>query len=77
MLGVLTTKDTKGHKGKILKKTPETKSNKISTEMALEYHFDYHAAHANRFSNQMDDSPLIVILDEDVVKVFTTEDLLN
>jgi hypothetical protein len=45
--------------------------------MAEEYHFDYHAARANRFAKTMADDPLVVMLDKDVAEVFTTPAAVN
>ncbi len=60
-----------------MKKTQEPKNHKIAEEMAGEYHFDYHAARANRFAEQMVDSPLVVTIDKDVAEVFTTSEAVN
>ncbi len=59
-----------------MKKTPIRKSNKVQ-EMALEYRFDYKKAKPNRFAKKMKDSPIIVVLDADVAKVFTTAEEVN
>jgi hypothetical protein len=55
---------------------PTPKNNKVQ-EMASEYRFDYKKAKPNRFAKKMDtDSPIIVVLDADVAKVFkSTEDV--
>ena len=53
-----------------MKKTPNQKTNKIQ-EMSPEYRFDYKKAKPNRFAEKMKSEPIIVILDEDVAKVFT------
>lgn len=45
--------------------------------MAPEYHFDYHAARPNRFAKQQDGSPTVVVLDEDVARIFTTPEAVN
>lgn len=58
-----------------MKKTPTPKSRKIQ-EMTSEYRFDYKKAKPNRFAKKMKDEPIIVLLDDDVAKVFkTTEDV--
>ena len=60
-----------------MKKTQEVKKQKISDDMAAEYHFDYSKAKPNRFASQMDTAPLVVALDPDVAEVFTTPDAVN
>ena len=59
-----------------MKKTPETKINKIQ-EMAAEYRFDYKKAKPNRFASRMKNEPLIVMVDPDIAKVFTTSEEVN
>ncbi len=59
-----------------MKKTPITKPHKVQ-EMAPEYHFDYKKAKPNRFASRMKDEPLIVMIDPDVAKVFTTAEQVN
>ena len=59
-----------------MKKTPETKTNKIQ-EMAAEYRFDYKKAKPNRFAKRMKNEPLIVMVDPDIAKVFTTSEEVN
>lgn len=46
-------------------------------EMSSEYHFDYKKAKPNRFSPQNQQQAKVVVLDEDVAKVFTTSDSVN
>jgi hypothetical protein len=60
-----------------MKKTQEPKSHKISDEIAEEYQFDYRTARPNRFSEKMEGSPLVVVLDKDVAEVFTTPEAVN
>lgn len=61
-----------------MKKTPATKSRKKVEEMSAEYRFDYKKAKPNRFASRMeDDSPLVVVLDPDVAKVFTSAEEVN
>jgi len=55
---------------------PATKSHKTQ-EMASEYRFDYRKAKPNRFAARMKDEPLIVMIDPDVAKVFTSAELVN
>jgi len=59
-----------------MKKTPTTKSRKVK-EMASEYRFDYEKAKPNRFAARMKDEPLIVMIEPDVAKVFTTSEQVN
>ncbi len=59
-----------------MKKTPETKTPKVQ-EMAAEYHFDYKKAKPNRFASRMKNEPLIVMVDPDIAKVFTTSEEVN
>ena len=59
-----------------MKKTPETKTPKVQ-EMAAEYRFDYKKAKPNRFAARMKNEPLIVMVDPDVAKVFTTSEEVN
>jgi len=59
-----------------MKKTPGTKSRKVA-EMAKEYRFDYKRAKPNRFATRMKDAPLVVAIDPDVAKVFTTAEQVN
>ena len=60
-----------------MKKTPATKSRKKVEEMSAEYRFDYKTAKPNRFASRMEDSPLVVVLDPDVAKVFTSTEEVN
>ena len=59
-----------------MKKTPSQKTNKVH-EMSSEYRFDYKKAKPNRFVEKMKSEPVIVILDEDVAKVFTNAAEVN
>ena len=59
-----------------MKKTPETKPPKVQ-EMAAEYRFDYKKAKPNRFASRMKNEPLIVMVDPDIAKVFTTSEEVN
>jgi hypothetical protein len=42
-----------------------------------EYRFDYRKARPNRFANRIDRERLVVALDPDVRKVFTTSESVN
>lgn len=59
-----------------MKKMPEPKPRKTA-EMAKEYRFDYSKAKPNRFAARMKDSPLVVVIDPDVAKVFKTTEEVN
>ena len=59
-----------------MKKIPENKIPKVQ-EMAAEYRFDYKKAKPNRFASRMKNEPLIVMVDPDVAKVFTTSEEVN
>ena len=59
-----------------MKKTPANKPRKVA-EMSAEYKFDYKKAKPNRFARRMEDSPLVVVLDPDVAKVFTSTEAVN
>ena len=50
-------------------------SNFEDDEMAQEYRFDYSKAKPNRFASS--NNPRVVILDEDVAKVFDTPSSVN
>lgn len=55
---------------------PASKPHKVA-EMAKEYRFDYKRAKPNRFATRMKDAPLVVAIDPDVAKVFTTAEQVN
>ena len=59
-----------------MKKTPTTKPRKIQ-EMASEYRFDYKKAKPNRFAARMKDEPLIVMIEPDVAKIFSSAEHVN
>lgn len=59
-----------------MKKTPASKPRKIR-EMASEYRFDYKKAKPNRFAEKMKQTPVVVLLDDDVAKVFNTTEQVN
>ena len=66
--------------GRIMKKTSISKSTSRKserTEMQSEYRFDYRKAHTNRFAGKMSKERVVVLLDPDVSKVFTTPDSVN
>ena len=59
-----------------MKKTPTTKTRKVQ-EMAPEYRFDYKKAKPNRFAARMKEEPLVVMIEPDVAKVFTSAEQVN
>lgn len=59
-----------------MKKTSTTKPRKIQ-EMASEYRFDYRKAKRNRFAAKMKNEPLVVLIEPDIAKVFTSSDQVN
>lgn len=59
-----------------MKKTPTPKPRKVQ-DMAPEYRFDYKKAKPNRFAVRMKDEPLIVMIEPDVAKVFTSAEQVN
>jgi hypothetical protein len=50
--------------------------NETDFELASDYEFDYAKAKPNRFANSTDRLK-VVVLDEDVAKVFTTPESVN
>jgi len=59
-----------------MKKTPASKPRKVQ-EMAPKYRFDYSKGKPNRFAARMKDEPLIVMIEPDVAKVFTSSEQVN
>lgn len=59
-----------------MKKTPTTKTRKVR-EMAPEYRFDYKKAKPNRFAERMKNEPLVVLIEPDIAKVFTSAEQVN
>lgn len=63
-----------------MKKTLASKSRtkeKASEEMRPEYRFDYTRAKANRFAGRISKERLVVLLDPEVSRVFTTPQSVN
>ena len=61
-----------------MKKTPTSKSRRTKEEEMLpEYRFDYNKARPNRFAGRVSEERLVVLLDPDVSKVFTTPEAVN
>lgn len=59
-----------------MKKTPTTKTRKVQ-EMAPEYRLDYKKAKPNRFAARMKNEPLVVLIEPDIAKVFTSAEQVN
>jgi hypothetical protein len=59
-----------------MKKTPTIKPRKVQ-DMAPEYRFDYKKAKPNRFAKRMKDEPLVVLIEPDIAKVFTSAEQVN
>jgi hypothetical protein len=61
-----------------MKKAPARKSKHgTSDQLRDEYRFDYSKAKPNRFASRVDQSCVVVALDPDVSRVFTTPDAVN
>ena len=61
-----------------MKRTPAAKSRKTtSDDLRREYRFDYSKARPNRFAARMKGSPLVVIVEPDVARVFSTPESVN
>lgn len=61
-----------------MKKTESDKHRLAATDaMRPEYRFDYRKSRLNRFTGRLDKGRLIVLLDPDVSKVFTTPESVN
>src|SRR6266545_875296 len=61
-----------------MKKMSASKSRRTEEEEILpEYRFDYSKARPNRFAGRISQERLVVLLDPDVSKVFTTPEAVN
>jgi len=61
-----------------MSKTPFEESHNSDDELLSEYQFDYEKAKSNRFAARDGKQALkVVVLDEDVAKVFTTPESVN
>ncbi len=61
-----------------MKKIRSIKSRRAaSDDMRSEYSFDYRKARPNRFAARMDKDRLVVVLDPEVARVFTTSESVN
>ena len=48
-----------------------------SDDLRSEYRFDYRKARRNRFAGRIDKNRVVVLLDPDISKVFTTPESVN
>ena len=55
----------------------KTADSKNIAEMRSEYNFDYRKAHPNRFAGRINGDRVMVVLDVDISKVFTTAESVN
>jgi hypothetical protein len=61
-----------------MKKTSSAKLRQVEiNDMRKEYRFDYRKAQPNRFAGRIDKTRLVVFLDPDVSKIFTTPESVN
>jgi len=51
--------------------------DQASDDLRPEYEFDYRKARPNRFADRVDQKRVVVALDPDVSKVFTTPESVN
>ena len=61
-----------------MKKMQASKSRKAPpADMRPEYRFDYRKARPNRFAGRSQEGRVVVVLDPDIAKVFTTPESVN
>ena len=61
-----------------MKKTKTSEpSPSDADDLRPEYHFDYSKARPNRFAGRIADDRVMVLLDADVSRVFTTSEAVN
>lgn len=62
-----------------MKKEPAMSNSPTDTpdELQPEYAFDYTKARPNRFARQLDDGSLVVVLEPDIARVFTTPEAVK
>lgn len=61
-----------------MKKTSTSKAQKTAAqEMLPEYDFDYSQARRNRFAGRISEERMVVLLDPDVSRVFTSPEAVN
>ena len=51
--------------------------NQVSKDMLSEYKFDYSKAKPNRFAGRLSSERVVVLLDPEVSRVFTTSESVN
>jgi hypothetical protein len=61
-----------------MKKTPFNEYSNSEDELLSEYHFDYKKAKPNRFANRSGKQQMtVVVLDEDIARIFSTPEAVN
>ncbi|MEG4501249.1 hypothetical protein QUB05_29395 [Microcoleus sp. F10-C6] len=61
-----------------MKKTPFNESSNSEDELLPEYRLDYKKAKPNRFANRSGKQQMtIVVLDEDIARIFSTPEAVN
>jgi hypothetical protein len=60
-----------------MKKTKVDVASAEPGDLLPEYRFDYRKARPNRFADRVDQKRLVITLDPDVSKVFTTSESVN
>jgi len=60
-----------------MKTTSRNESRKLSEALRPEYRFDYTKARPNRFAGRGVSKSVVVLLDPDVAKVFTSAESVN
>ena len=61
-----------------MKKTRTARSRATASgDLRPEYRFDYRKARRNRFAGRMNKNRVVVLLDPDISKVFTTPESVN
>ena len=54
-----------------------TSSSVQDDELRPEYEFDYSKSRPNRFASPLEDGSLVVVLEPDIAKVFSTPESVN
>jgi hypothetical protein len=61
-----------------MKKMPFNESSNSEDELLSEYRFDYKKAKPNRFANRSGKQQMtVVVLDEDIARIFSTPEAVN
>ncbi|MEG4224884.1 hypothetical protein QUA35_01825 [Microcoleus sp. N9_B2] len=61
-----------------MKKTPFNESSNSEDELLSEYRLDYKKAKPNRFANRSGKQQMtVVVLDEDIARIFSTPEAVN